>query len=143
MNRLLAKKARGAVFFTSSPAWMLPSPTAAMYAGTKAFVTHFGVSLAAELKSDGIDVCVAHPSPVRSNFYDHAGDGAEVASWVCSPQHTTSTTNETTAGTEWGGRRRGSTSSRAKPHRSPVSSSDERRSIESHRCSDWPSFAPT
>jgi len=78
VNRLLAKKARGAVFFTSSPAWMLPSPTAAMYAGTKAFVTHFGVSLAAELKSDGIDVCVAHPSPVRSNFYDHAGDGAEV-----------------------------------------------------------------
>jgi short-subunit dehydrogenase len=78
VNRLLAKGQRGAVFFTSSPAWMLPSPTAAMYAGTKAFVTHFGVSLAAELKSDGIDVCVAHPSPVQSNFYDHAGDGAEV-----------------------------------------------------------------
>ena len=78
INRLLAKKQKGAVFFTSSPAWMLPSPTAAMYAGTKAFVTHFGVSLAAELKSEGIDVCVAHPSPVRSNFYDHAGDGAEV-----------------------------------------------------------------
>jgi short-subunit dehydrogenase len=78
VNRLLAKKMKGAVFFTSSPAWMLPSPTAAMYAGTKAFVTHFGVSLAAELKSDGIDVCIAHPSPVQSNFYDNAGDGAEV-----------------------------------------------------------------
>jgi len=78
VNRLLAKGKRGAVFFTSSPAWMLPSPTAAMYAGTKAFVTHFGVSLAAELKSDGIDVCIAHPSPVQSNFYDNAGDGAEV-----------------------------------------------------------------
>ena len=78
VNLMLEKKQKGAVFFTSSPAWMLPSPTAAMYAGTKAFVTHFGVSLAAELKSEGIDVCVAHPSPVRSAFYDHAGDGAEV-----------------------------------------------------------------
>jgi len=78
VNRLLSKGKRGAVFFTSSPAWMLPSPTAAMYAGTKAFLTHFGVSLAAELKSDGIDVCIAHPSPVQSNFYDNAGDGAEV-----------------------------------------------------------------
>ncbi len=57
---------------------MLPSPTAAMYAGTKAFVTHFGISLACELKSEGVDVCVAHPSPVQSRFYDNAGDGKEV-----------------------------------------------------------------
>mmetsp|Transcript_31396 Transcript_31396/g.46300 ORF Transcript_31396/g.46300 Transcript_31396/m.46300 type:complete len:320 (-) Transcript_31396:310-1269(-) len=78
VNRMLASKKKGAVFFTSSPAWMLPSPTAAMYAGTKAFITHFGVSLAAELKSEGIDVCVVHPSPVQSNFYNEAGDGAEV-----------------------------------------------------------------
>lgn len=78
VNRMLSSKKRGAVFFTSSPAWMLPSPTAAMYAGTKAFITHFGVSLAAELKSEGIDVCVVHPSPVQSNFYNEAGDGAEV-----------------------------------------------------------------
>jgi short-subunit dehydrogenase len=69
---------RGAIFFTSSPAWMLPSPTAAMYAGTKAFVTHFGCSLAAEVRSKGVDVCVVHPSPIRSRFYDNAGDGAEV-----------------------------------------------------------------
>jgi len=78
VNRMLAKGKKGAVFFTSSPAWMLPSPTAAMYAGTKAFVTHFGVSLACELKSDGIDVCIAHPSPVQSRFYDNAGSGVEV-----------------------------------------------------------------
>lgn len=78
VNRLLASKTRGAVFFTSSPAWMLPSPTAAMYAGTKAFVSHFAGSLACELKSEGIDVCVVHPSPVQTRFYDNAGDGAEV-----------------------------------------------------------------
>uniref|UniRef100_A0A7S2CSR8 Uncharacterized protein n=3 Tax=Octactis speculum TaxID=3111310 RepID=A0A7S2CSR8_9STRA len=78
VNRLLKTKTKGAVFYTSSPAWMLPSPTAAMYAGTKAFVSHFGLSLACELKSEGIDVCVVHPSPVKSRFYDHAGEGAEV-----------------------------------------------------------------
>jgi short-subunit dehydrogenase len=78
VNRMLAAGKRGAVCFTSSPAWMLPSPTAAMYAGTKAFVSHFGASMAAEVKSLGIDVCVVHPSPIRSRFYDNAGDGAEV-----------------------------------------------------------------
>ena len=57
---------------------MLPSPTAAMYAGTKAFVSHFGASVAAEVKSLGIDVCVVHPSPIRSRFYDNAGDGAGI-----------------------------------------------------------------
>ena len=75
---MIAAGKRGAVCFTSSPAWMLPSPTAAMYAGTKAFVSHFGASVAAEVKSLGIDVCVVHPSPIRSRFYDNAGDGAEV-----------------------------------------------------------------
>ena len=78
VNRLLRKGQRGAVFFTSSPAWMLPGPTAAMYAGTKAFVSHFGVSLAAELKSFGVDVCVVHPSPIQSRFYSNAPDGAEI-----------------------------------------------------------------
>ena len=81
LNRMLSFQTetnKGAIFFTSSPAWMLPSPTAAMYAGTKAFVTHFGCSLAAEVRSKGVDVCVVHPSPIRSRFYDNAGDGAEV-----------------------------------------------------------------
>ena len=80
LNRMLLLKTlkKGAIFFTSSPAWMLPSPTAVMYAGTKAFVTHFGSSLAAEVRIRGVDVCVVHPSPIRSRFYDNAGDGAEV-----------------------------------------------------------------
>lgn len=69
---------RGAVFFTSSPAWMLPGPTAAMYAGTKAFVSNFGAALAAELRTNGVDVCVIHPSPIQSRFYENAGSGAEV-----------------------------------------------------------------
>ena len=32
----------------------------------------FGGSLGIEVKSKGIDVCVVHPSPVASNFYDKA-----------------------------------------------------------------------
>ena len=37
---------------------------------TKAFLSEFGASLAPEIKSHGIDVCVVHPSPTTSNFYD-------------------------------------------------------------------------
>lgn len=29
------------------------------------------MSLAAEVRADGIDVCVVHPSPVASNFYQN------------------------------------------------------------------------
>lgn len=37
---------------------------ATMYASTKAFLTTFAASLAAEIKTNGIDVVVVHPSPV-------------------------------------------------------------------------------
>ena len=37
---------------------------------TKAFLSEFGASIAPEVKSHGIDVCVLHPSPTASNFYD-------------------------------------------------------------------------
>ena len=36
--------------------------------GTKAFVSRFASSLAAEAGPQGIDVMAVHPSPVRSNF---------------------------------------------------------------------------
>jgi len=40
-----------------------------MYGSTKAFLTEFGASLAPELRGDGIDVLVVHPSPVNTSFY--------------------------------------------------------------------------
>ena len=40
-----------------------------MYGSTKAFLTEFAISLAPEIRCDGIDVTVVHPSPVRTNFY--------------------------------------------------------------------------
>mmetsp|Transcript_4415 Transcript_4415/g.5944 ORF Transcript_4415/g.5944 Transcript_4415/m.5944 type:complete len:313 (+) Transcript_4415:83-1021(+) len=67
---MLSKGAKGAVVFTSSAAAMMPSPFAVMYGASKAFVSAFSASLAAEVKSRGIDVVAVHPSPVASRFYD-------------------------------------------------------------------------
>ena len=39
------------------------------YGATKAFLTEFAVSIAPELKNEGIDISVVHPSPVDSMFY--------------------------------------------------------------------------
>ena len=41
-----------------------------LYAATKAFISSFGASLAAEVRELGIDVLVFHPSPVATRFYD-------------------------------------------------------------------------
>jgi short-subunit dehydrogenase len=60
---------RGAVFFTSSPAGIMPCPTTVMYGATKAFLTEFATSLSAEVFADGLDVLVVHPSPVDTGFY--------------------------------------------------------------------------
>jgi len=72
VRRLRAAGARGAVAFTSSPASCLPSPFSCLYGATKAFLTHFATSLAGEVRQDGIDVCVMHPSPVATSFYNGA-----------------------------------------------------------------------
>lgn len=66
---MLEKKLRGCVGFTSSPAGFLPTPFSVVYGATKAYLTEFAASIAPELYSDGIDVCVVHPSPVMTRFY--------------------------------------------------------------------------
>lgn len=45
-----------------SPAGCIPSPFAVMYASTKALLTEFAVSIAPEVRSQGVDVIVVHPS---------------------------------------------------------------------------------
>jgi hypothetical protein len=72
VTRMLAKRQRGCVVFTSSAAACQPCPFSCMYGATKAFVSSFGASLAVEVKTRGIDVTVVHPSPVASRFYDNA-----------------------------------------------------------------------
>ncbi len=72
VRRMRAAGARGAIAFTSSPAGFMPSPFSCLYGATKAMVTHFATSLAAEVRADGIDVSVLHPSPVTTAFYTGA-----------------------------------------------------------------------
>lgn len=67
----VSTKLKGCVVFTSSPAGLMPGPFSALYASTKAFLSSFGASIAAEVKSHGIDVLVFHPSPIASRFYDN------------------------------------------------------------------------
>jgi short-subunit dehydrogenase len=68
-KQLVTNKQKGCIVFTSSIAAAIPTPFAAMYASTKAFLSQFAACLHIELKPLGIDVCAIHPSPVASNFY--------------------------------------------------------------------------
>jgi short-subunit dehydrogenase len=67
-KRTVAQR-RGGLFFTSSPAGVMPCPTTVMYGATKAFLTEFATSVSAEVWADGIDTLVVHPSPVDTGFY--------------------------------------------------------------------------
>ena len=76
------QKYLASIAVTSSVAGFIPTPFAAMYASTKAFVSQFAACLHIEVKPLGIDVCAIHPSPVASNFYsnlDHKVDMIEAA----------------------------------------------------------------
>jgi len=77
LNKMMDKKQKGLIAFTSSSAGFIPNPLAALYASTKAFLTTFAASVSAEVKSFGIDVVVVHPSPISSQFYSNA-DGMQV-----------------------------------------------------------------
>jgi short-subunit dehydrogenase len=70
---MLQRKDKGLIAFTSSAGCYLPGPTATLYSSSKAFLTNFAATLAAEVKDAGLDVVVIHPSPVASNFYKTQG----------------------------------------------------------------------
>ncbi|EIE24820.1 NAD(P)-binding protein [Coccomyxa subellipsoidea C-169] len=72
LAKMVAKKLKGCIVFTSSAAASIASPFTALYAATKSFVSSFGASLAVEVRHHGIDVLVFHPSPVNTRFYDKA-----------------------------------------------------------------------
>ena len=77
---LLRKKLTGAIVFTSSASAYIPNPFAVGYGATKAFLSQFAASIAVELRCKGVDVCVVHPSPVASHFYqkvEHKIDSME------------------------------------------------------------------
>lgn len=71
VSNMLKKNLKGCVVFTSSASAYIPNPFAICYGATKAFMTQFAASIAVEVQCKGVDVCVVHPSPVASNFYDN------------------------------------------------------------------------
>jgi short-subunit dehydrogenase len=81
LQKMLQKKKRGCIVFTSSVSGYIPNPFAVMYGATKSFVSQFAASLAVEVRAKGIDVLAVHPSPVASNFFDKAAklDSLELA----------------------------------------------------------------
>uniref|UniRef100_A0A7S1XLR4 Uncharacterized protein n=1 Tax=Phaeomonas parva TaxID=124430 RepID=A0A7S1XLR4_9STRA len=70
LGKLVDKKLKGCIVFTSSVAGYIPSPFSSVYGATKAFLSQFACCIAVEAAPCGIDVCSVHPSPVNSNFYD-------------------------------------------------------------------------
>jgi short-subunit dehydrogenase len=70
LRLMQSRKSKGLITFTSSAAAYLLGPTATMYSCSKAFLTNFAITLAAEVKDIGIDVVVVHPSPINSSFYE-------------------------------------------------------------------------
>ncbi|CAJ1992150.1 3-ketoacyl-CoA reductase [Leishmania donovani] len=73
LRKMIERKSKGLITFTSSVACYLPGPTATMYSPSKAFLTSFATTIAAENHDLGIDVVVIHPSPVNTNFYKNEG----------------------------------------------------------------------
>ncbi|KAJ1620944.1 hypothetical protein T492DRAFT_1074198 [Pavlovales sp. CCMP2436] len=74
LNKMMASKRVGLLAYTSSSACLFPNPFSSLYASTKAFLSMFATSVAAEVRSLGIDVVVVHPSPMATNFFK-AGEG--------------------------------------------------------------------
>jgi short-subunit dehydrogenase len=74
LNKMMAANRPGLLAYTSSSACLFPNPFSSLYASTKAFLTMFACSVAAEVRSLGIDVVVVHPSPMATNFFK-AGEG--------------------------------------------------------------------
>lgn len=54
LNKMLDSGAKGLIAFTSSPAGAMCSPFASIYGSTKAFLTEFAMSLAPEVKFNGV-----------------------------------------------------------------------------------------
>lgn len=66
---------RGGIIFLSSVTGFAGTPQWSLYSGTKAFNLLLGEGLAAELRSDGVDVLALAPGTTRTEFLDVAGVG--------------------------------------------------------------------
>ena len=73
----MLERRRGGVINVASTAGMQPLPYEAVYAATKAFARSFSDALATELRGSGVRVLCVNPGPVRTEFQEVAGFGAE------------------------------------------------------------------
>jgi short-subunit dehydrogenase len=64
----------GAVLNLASLAACQPIPNMATYAATKAFVLSFSEAVHTELKGTGVSVTAVQPGPVKTEFWELAGD---------------------------------------------------------------------
>jgi short-subunit dehydrogenase len=67
------QKIPGRLMFVSSMTGFSPMPYQAVYAGTKAFVTNYGLSLREELRGTGVSVTVFCPGGIATEMLDKSG----------------------------------------------------------------------
>jgi short-subunit dehydrogenase len=70
----MVERGAGAVLNLASLAACQPIPNMATYAATKAFVLSFSEALHAELRGTGVSVTAVQPGPVKTEFWELAGD---------------------------------------------------------------------
>jgi uncharacterized protein len=75
----MLRRAHGGVLNVSSVSGFVPSPGAATYGATKAFVTSFSESLAAEVKGRGVHVTALCPGFTRT---DGSGRSGPALAWL-------------------------------------------------------------
>ncbi|MEP4050722.1 MAG: SDR family NAD(P)-dependent oxidoreductase [Litorimonas sp.] len=72
IRRLLPslKKSEGRILIIASLGGLVPVPYQSVYAGTKAFMVNFGLSLREELKGENVQVCVFAPGGIKTEMTD-------------------------------------------------------------------------
>jgi len=68
----MTRRGRGGIIQVSSISGLAPTPGVATYAGTKAFVVNFGLSLREELRGTGVKTTVLCPGFTRTEFQQRA-----------------------------------------------------------------------
>jgi short-subunit dehydrogenase len=78
----MLRRCHGGVLNVSSVAGFVPSPGAAVYGATKAFVTAFSESLSAEVKQRGVHVTALCPGFTRTEVRDGSSSGPAGLAWL-------------------------------------------------------------
>ena len=79
-------RGHGGILSVSSVAGFVPSPGAAVYGATKAFITSFSESLAADVKGRGVHVTALCPGFTRTDGPGRSGAGPAALAWLDADQ---------------------------------------------------------